>query len=265
MRFSARTRPVAPQPNSDAGVHLRRVGEGPIERVDGRALLLAIGRSGAGVLPAAGSSRIGIRGESACRHNQQLLAPSGLVEVRTGNVGHERGNARSGSHPIGAPIWDVSAPIGVPTVKRVWQIHPVTLPAVAWAGRDCDVGFSSSLRFCAVARTGVKLERPQRRAGRRGRRTNELDAVKRRPMMRSGEEPFPGVEVCTEGRWLGFPRAWLVVGVVSHAPIRLLPRRAGAHDRVIRGPGCSVRSSSAAVGPAHAETRARPGAGDPPR
>jgi hypothetical protein len=57
---------------------------------------------------------------------------------------------------------------------------------------------------------------------------------------------------------LGFPLAWLVGGVVSHAPVRLLPRRAGAHDRVIRGPGCSVRSSGAA-GLAHAVLRAHPG------
>jgi hypothetical protein len=56
----------------------------------------------------------------------------------------------------------------------------------------------------------------------------------------------------------GSPGAQEVVGVVSHAPIRLLPVRAGAHDRVIRGPGCSVSSSSPA-GPAHAVTRARPG------
>src|SRR5258706_1237214 len=38
----------------------------------------------------------------------------------------------------------------------------------------------------------------------------------------------------------------------------------GCHDRDIRGPGCSVRSSSAAW-PAHAETRAHPGLGDPSR
>ena len=50
----------------------------------------------------------------------------------------------------------------------------------------------------------------------------------------------------------------VVVGVVSHAPIRSACRGAGGHDRGIRGPGCSVRSSSAA-GPAHAQMRARPG------
>ncbi len=38
----------------------------------------------------------------------------------------------------------------------------------------------------------------------------------------------------------------------------------GCHDRVIRGPGCSVRSSSAAR-PAHAVLRAHPGLGDPSR
>jgi hypothetical protein len=39
-------------------------------------------------------------------------------------------------------------------------------------------------------------------------------------------------------------------------------RGGGCHDRVIRGPGCSVRSSSAA-GPAHAVLRAHPGAWRP--
>ena len=53
-------------------------------------------------------------------------------------------------------------------------------------------------------------------------RTNELEAGKRRPMMRSEEEPFPEVEVCTEVAGL-VSRVWLVVGVVSHAPIRRLP------------------------------------------
>ena len=43
------------------------------------------------------------------------------------------------------------------------------------------------LLLCAVAQTGVKLERPQRRAGRRGGRTNELDAGKRWPMIGSEE------------------------------------------------------------------------------
>jgi hypothetical protein len=41
-------------------------------------------------------------------------------------------------------------------------------------------------------------------------------------------------------------------------------RGGGCHDRVIRGPGCSVRSSSAAR-PAHAVLRAYPGLGDPSR
>ena len=38
---------------------------------------------------------------------------------------------------------------------------------------------------------------------------------------------------------------------------------AGRHDRAIRGPGCSVRTASAA-GPAHAGPRARPGLATPP-
>jgi len=46
-------------------------------------------------------------------------------------------------------------------------------------------------------------------------------------------------------RWAGFPGAAWLVGVVSHAPIRHLPG-GGCHDRDFRGPGCSVRSSSAA-------------------
>jgi uncharacterized protein YeaO (DUF488 family) len=45
----------------------------------------------------------------------------------------------------------------------------VTLFAAAGVGWDCNCGFSSSLPVCAAAPGGVKLERPQRRAFRRGR------------------------------------------------------------------------------------------------
>jgi len=60
------------------------------------------------------------------------------------------------------------------------------------AGRDCDRGFSSSLRFwCRRAARGQAgapaAPRRQARA-----RTNELDPGKRRPMIRSEEEPSLG-------------------------------------------------------------------------
>jgi hypothetical protein len=58
--------------------------------------------------------------------------------------------------------------------------------------------------------------------------------------------------------WGLVSRLCVVVGVVSHAPMRRRPW-AGCHDRDIRGPGCSVSNSCAAVVPAHVLWRARPG------
>jgi hypothetical protein len=57
-------------------------------------------------------------------------------------------------------------------------------------------------------------------------------------------------------------RAWLPEWSPVHPSGTCLG--GGRHDRAIRGPGCSVTSSSAAW-PAHAKTRARPGLGDPSR
>jgi hypothetical protein len=98
-----------------------------------------------------------------------------------------------------------------------------------------------------------------------------------RPEPRSGEDERAGRRGAAadhrgrgRGSWRGW-RGWgssaspgcAVGGVVSHAPIGHLPG-GGCHDRDIRGPGCSVRSSSAAR-PAHAVLRAHPGLGDPSR
>jgi hypothetical protein len=88
-------------------------------------------------------------------------------------------------------------------------------------------------------------------------RTNELDAGKRRPMIGSEESACWLRGLLGWCRWL-VPPVRVAGGVVSHAPIRRLPLCGGRHDRAIRGPGCSVRSSSAAW-PAHAILRARPG------
>jgi hypothetical protein len=123
----------------------------------------------------------------------------------------------------------------------------------------CCGGFSSSLPVCAVARSGVQLERPQPRSGedeRAGRRQAAADDRER------GRAFW---DLGCRGRvgWVVSPGDVLAGGVVSHAPIR---HRAGQRDAMTvtsGGPGCSVRSSSAAWGPAHAKTRAHPGPGDP--
>jgi len=64
------------------------------------------------------------------------------------------------------------------------------------------LAFLAAAVFRAVARSGVKLERPQRERpfGARAR-TNELDAGKRRPMIEGEEQPaswlwLPGRGVC---------------------------------------------------------------------
>jgi hypothetical protein len=50
------------------------------------------------------------------------------------------------------------------------------------------LGFLVAAGLCRRA-GGVQLQRPQRRAGGRGARTNELEAAKRRPIMASEETP----------------------------------------------------------------------------
>jgi hypothetical protein len=111
--------------------------------------------------------------------------------------------------------------------------------------------------LCAVARSRGQAGAPAAPRRQARARTNELEAGKRRPMIGSGEQPPAGMRAWK--RSLGwFPGSRVAGGVVSHAPIRRPACWRAAHDRVIRGPGCSVRSSSAAK-PSHAITRARPG------
>ena len=128
----------------------------------------------------------------------------------------------------------------------------------AGLGDDCCCGFSSSLPVVPSRGPGSSWSARSRVAA----RTNELDAGERRPMIGSEEEPS-GSGCRGRAGWVGFPGDVLAGGVVSHAPIR---HRAGQRDAMTvtsGGPGCSVRSSSAAWGPAHAKTRAYPGPGDP--
>ena len=69
----------------------------------------------------------------------------------------------------------VSAPIGAPVVKRACWTDPVTCSSAArLGGGDCGFGFPRRCRFGPPRRAGVKLERPQRRAGRRGRGRTSL-------------------------------------------------------------------------------------------
>ena len=153
----------------------------------------------------------------------------------------------------------ICAPMGAFAVKRrgclTWW--PVALGPPGWG--DCCCGFSLSLPVCAAAPGPVSSWSARSRAA---ARTNELDAGKRRPMIGSEEEPS-GIWGC-RGRagWVGFPGDVLAGGVVSHAPIRRLPRWRAAMtmtsgtgllsqviERGVAG-SCGVASS--------------PGLGDPP-
>ncbi len=140
-----------------------------------------------------------------------------------------------------------------------------SIPPTAAVSRrpDCSGAFPRrcrvSCRRAAVGQAGA----PAALAPVRARaRTNELDAGERGPMIGSeeracwlwgskGRGPVAGSrDVCAGRR----------SDLTSTHPA---PARAGGrHDRDIRGPGCSVRSSSAAW-PAHGYSRARPGPGDP--
>jgi hypothetical protein len=114
--------------------------------------------------------------------------------------------------------------------------------------RRCRV----SCRRAAVGQAGA----PAAGAPIRARaRTNELEAGKRRPAI--GNEEGPGA--CRGG----LPGDAQAGGVGLTSTHSAPARAAGRHDRAIRGPGCSVSSSSAA-GPAQGILRARPGPGDPP-
>jgi hypothetical protein len=154
----------------------------------------------------------------------------------------------------------ISAPMGAGCVKgHGWSGRVVC--AVSRGRADCCSGASSWMPWGVASVGGVQLERPQPVRDERAR-TNELDADQRRRILVGSEEASSlragwdeRVGCCSPGVLVG--------GVVSHAPIRHL-LWGGCHDRDIRGPGCSVRSSSAAL-PAHAKMRAHPELGDSSR
>jgi hypothetical protein len=81
-------------------------------------------------------------------------------------------------------------------------------------------------------------------------------------MIGSEEEPS-GIWVLRRAGWVVSPGDVLVGGVGLTCTHSAPAGGGGRHDRDIRGPGCSVRSSSAAWGPAHAKMRAYPGLGGP--
>jgi hypothetical protein len=88
-------------------------------------------------------------------------------------------------------------------------------------------------------------------------RTNELDAGERRPMI--GGEERPASRLWLPGRGLlGWVSGVVRPGGVGLTATHSAARAGGGHDHVIRGPGCSVSSPSAA-GPAQDDLRARPG------
>ena len=182
---------------------------------------------------------------SSCRNNAEktTMPDSALMIARRSGAGGDADGP----------------PMGAFAVKRACCPDPVT-----WRSSGC----AGVLAFFAAAwvpgrrAVGVKLERPQPVAPVRARaRTYELDAGKRGPMITGGESQR--VVVC-RGRGV----RWGVLasrgsvresgGVVSHPPIRP-PAGGRGHDHVIRGPGCSVSSSSASGNPAQVHLRARPG------
>jgi hypothetical protein len=67
----------------------------------------------------------------------------------------------------------VFAPMGAPAVKRAWRIAPVALLAAVGLGGLYLWLFLVAAGLCRHA-AGVKLERPQRRASRRGRGRTSL-------------------------------------------------------------------------------------------
>ena len=90
-------------------------------------------------------------------------------------------------------------------------------------------------------------------------RTNELDAGKRRKIVK-GEEGA-GCDWIVRGRVL-VPGAGVRSGLTSTHPA---PRQGAAAMTICPGPGCSVMRSSAALAPAHAARTSSPGAWRPSR
>src|SRR6516162_6870152 len=97
--------------------------------------------------------------------------------------------------------------MGEPFVKRACGTGPVTWYG-SRAGEDRFAGFLAGAGVRAAARSGVKLERPQRKRPVRARvRTNELEAGKRRPTIGS-EEPACGYGLAGVGVCWGWLAGW---------------------------------------------------------
>ena len=86
----------------------------------------------------------------------------------------------------GARRSHLQAPIGAPAVKRPCWVDPVTCPRPPGAGGGTlVVAFPRRCRFVPSREAGVKLERPQRRAGRRGRGRTSLAVPPAGPVRRN--------------------------------------------------------------------------------
>ena len=81
-----------------------------------------------------------------CHAAAALPGPAHLPPCRV--TEHDRGNR--GQAQGGELAY--TAPMGTPTVKRAWRIHPVTLPAVAGLGGDCDMAFPRRCGFAPSRR-----------------------------------------------------------------------------------------------------------------
>lgn len=116
--------------------------------------------------------------------------------------------------------------------------------------RGCVVFGASSQSLFPPLCGGVQLERPEPGEGRAGEdeRAGHRDAAADDGQLRKREVAVGRGSLASPASG---PR------VVSHAPIRRLAGMAGAMT-VVRGPGCSVRSSSAAE-PSHARNASAPG------
>jgi len=126
----------------------------------------------------------------------------------------------------------VSAPMGAPVVKRACWIDPVTCSPAAGLGGGLWLWlFLVAAGLCRRAGRGQAgapaAPRRQARA-----RTNELEAGKRRSMIGSEEQPPCGLAYAKVAGLVS--RSRVVVGVVSHAPIRRLPD-GGSHMTVASG------------------------------
>jgi hypothetical protein len=157
-----------------------------------------------------------------------------------------------------------TAPMGTPAVKGACWVGPVSWSrASGWDGTVVVLSsWLPGLRRRAVrGQTGA---RPQRRAFRRGRgRTSSMPASGGRSWGARKSPPCAGVVVQKVAGLLS-PGGSRVAGVVSHAPIRLLPGRTGAMT-VLSADRAAQTGHRARRGRARAMMRARPGAGDPSR